>query len=204
MRAPAVVIFGVVLAVALTPVAAMSGPFEDGLKAYNVGDYGTAWRLLRPLAEQGDAAAQYGLGVMYERGQGVRQNDVEAVKWYRLAAKQGHAEAQSNLGLMYVNGQGVMRDHAEAVKWFRLAAEQGNAEALSNLGYMYGHGRGVQQDYVLAHIWFTLAASRFPPGEEHDNAAKGQDWAAKHMTPAQIAEAQELAREWRPRGGQAE
>ena len=199
MRAPSVGVLGVFLVVALTPVAAMSGPFEDGLKAHNVGDYGTAWRLLRPLAEQGDAAAQYGLGVMYERGRGVRQNDVEAVKWYRLAAKQGHAKAQSNLGLMYVNGQGVMRDHAEAVKWFRLAAVQGNAEALSNLGYMYGHGRGVQQDYVLAHIWFTLAASRFPPGEEHDNAAKGRDWAAKHMTPAQIAEAQKLAREWSPK-----
>ncbi len=182
----------------------MSGPFEDGLKAYNVGDYGTAWRLLRPLAEQGDAAAQYGLGVMYERGQGVRQNDVEAVKWYRLAAKQGHAEAQSNLGVMYERGQGVMRDHAEAVKWFRLAAVQGNAEALSNLGYMYGHGRGVQQDYVLAHIWFTLAASRFPPGKDRDKAVEGRDALAERMTPAQIAEAQRLAREWKPLREQAD
>jgi len=217
VRAPKAVIFGVVLAVALTPaailvvlavtwtpVAAVSGPFEDGRDAAERGDYKTAMSLWRPLAEQGDAAAQYSLGVLYERGQGVRQDDVEAVKWYRLAAKQGDAKAQSNLGLMYANGDGVPQDHAEAGKWFRLAAVQGNAEALSNLGYMYGHGRGIQQDYVLAHIWFTLAASRFPPGEEHDNAAKGQDWAAKHMTPAQIAKAQKLASEWKPLREQAD
>jgi hypothetical protein len=188
------------LAVALTPVAAVSGPFEDGRDAAERGDYKTAMSLWRPLGEQGDAAAQYGLGVLYERGQGVRQDDVEAVKWYRLAAKQGDAKAQSNLGLMYANGDGVPQDHAEAVKWFRLAAVQGNAEALSNLGYMYGHGRGVRQDDVLAHIWFTLAASRFPPGEEHDNAAKGREWAAARMTPDQIAKAQKLAREWNPKG----
>ena len=64
---------------------------------------------------------------------------------------------------------------------------------------MYCHGRGVRQDDVLAHIWFTLAASRFPPGEEHDNAAKGRDWAAARMTPAQIAEAEKLARQWSPK-----
>src|SRR3990172_7650549 len=93
------------------PVAA--GPFEDAAAAYELGDYATALRLMRPLAEQGDALAQYNLGVMYENGQGVPQDYAEAVKWYRKAADQGVALAQSNLGFAYANGQGVPQDGAE-------------------------------------------------------------------------------------------
>ena len=89
------------------------------------------------LAERENAQAQFNLGMMYENGQGVRQDDAEAVKWYRLAAEQGYAPAQSNLGVMYENGQGVRQDDAEAVKWYQQAAAQGLAEAQSNLGVMY-------------------------------------------------------------------
>ncbi len=120
------ILAGVVLSLMLTGGAA-AGPFEDGLAAYNRGDYATALRLWRPLAEGGIATTQYNLGVMYAKGQGVRQDDAEAVKWYRLAAKQGHARAQYNLGVMYNEGRGVPQDYAEAVKWYRLAAKQGNA-----------------------------------------------------------------------------
>ncbi|MDG4550199.1 MAG: hypothetical protein P9G45_07275, partial [Candidatus Contendobacter sp.] len=70
-------------------------------------------------AEQGDADAQFNLGVMYDNGQGVRKDEAEAVKWYRKAAEQGNADAQNNLGWMYTNGQGVRKDEAEAVKWYR-------------------------------------------------------------------------------------
>ena len=66
-------------------------------------------------AEQGFAAAQYNLGVMYDNGQGVRQDDAQAVQWYRKAAEQGHAKAQYNLGVAYINGQGVRQDDAQAV-----------------------------------------------------------------------------------------
>ena len=84
--------------------------------------------------------------------EGVQQDDVEAVKWYRKAAEQGDADAQVFLGLMYRNGKGVQQDYAEAVKWVRKAAEQGNAEAQFNLGVivMYRSGKGVQQDYAEA------------------------------------------------------
>ncbi|NLK41150.1 MAG: sel1 repeat family protein, partial [Planctomycetes bacterium] len=88
-------------------------------------------------AEQGHAAAQYNLGVMYANGQGVPQDYKEAVKWFRKAAEQGDADAQFNLGLMYANGRGVPQDDKEAVKWFRKAAEQGDADAQFNLGLMY-------------------------------------------------------------------
>ena len=70
---------------------------------------------------------------MYANGEGVPEDDKEAVKWYRLAAEQGHAQAQYNLGLMYANGEGVPEDDKEAVKWYRLAAEQGHAQAQSTL-----------------------------------------------------------------------
>jgi hypothetical protein len=100
------ILAGVVLSLMLTGAAA-AGPLEDGITAAKRGNYATALRLLRPLAEQGRAFAQYNLGLMYAEGQGVRQDDAEAVKWYRLAAVQGVAFAQYNLGLMYAEGQGV-------------------------------------------------------------------------------------------------
>ncbi len=90
--------------------------FDEGVAAYNRGDYATALREFRPLAEQGDAAAQHNLGLMYHIGQGVTQDYAKAVKWYRKAAEQGDAKAQHNLGFMYQNAKGVPDDHAEAVK----------------------------------------------------------------------------------------
>ncbi len=137
--------------------------FDEGLAAYNRGDYATALREWRPLAKQGDAGAQIFLGFMYRKGRGVAQDDAEAVKWYRKAAEQGRANAQNNLGIMYERGQGV------------------------------------PPDYAQAHMWFDLATSRFPPGEYRDKAIKNHDKIAKIMTPAQISEAEKLAREWRPK-----
>ncbi len=129
----------------------------------------------------------------------VPQDYTEAVKWYRKAAEQDNARAQYYLGAIYRNGRGVPQDEAEAVKWFRKAAEQGYTYAQVNLGAMYYEGQGVPQVYVLAHMWYNLAASRFPPGEDRDKLVKNRDHVAKRMTPAQIAEAQKLAREWKPK-----
>ncbi len=137
--------------------------FDVGVAAYDRGDYATALREWRPLAEQGDANAQYNLGLMYRKGQGVSQDDAEAVGWWRKAAEQGNANAQYNLGLMYRKGQGVPQDEAQA------------------------------------YMWFKLASSTFPPGEDRDRAVKNRDIAAERMTPAQISEAQKLAREWKPK-----
>ena len=91
--------------------------FAEGAAAYLRGDYATALREYRPLAEQGNAAAQTNLGFMYDNGQGVPQDYAEAVKWYRKAAEQGRADAQFNLGIMSARGQGVPQDYTEAVKW---------------------------------------------------------------------------------------
>ena len=108
---------------------ALAGPLEDATTAYQHGDYVEALRLFQPLAEQGDAGGEFGLGSMYALGQGVRQDFVEAAKWLRLAADQGLADAQYDLGLQYVTGYGVPRDQVMAYLWFDLAAARGNEHA---------------------------------------------------------------------------
>ena len=122
-----------------------------------------------------------------------------ALREWRPLAEQGNAEAQFNLGVMYSNGYGVPQDDAEAARWYRKAAEQGVAEAQFLLGFMYRDGHGVPQDYAQAHKWYNLAAFRFPPGEDHDRAVKDSNIVGICMTPAQISEAQKLAREWKPK-----
>jgi uncharacterized protein len=102
--------------------------------------------------------------------------------------------AQYNLAVMYDDGQGVPQDYAVAMSWYRKAAEQGDPDAQVNLGILYGMGQGVPQDYVIAHMWFNLAASG-----GHKNAVQGRDMVAAKMAPAQLAEAQKLAREWKPK-----
>jgi TPR repeat protein len=96
---------------------------------------------------------------------------------------------------MYRHGDGVPQDYDEALKWFRMAASQGHASSQSNLGFMYRDGEGVPQDYVQAHMWFNLAAVAT---KDRYMIAKYRDELAEKMTPAQIAEAQKLAREWKP------
>ena len=115
------------------------------------------------------------------------------MKWYRFMADLGSAAGQTNLGLMYVNGKGTPQDYTQAAKWFQLAAAQNNANAQSSLGAMYAEGAGVPQDYVLAHMWSNLAAAH---GDA--TAAKHRDLDAQKMTPNQISQAQQLARNWKP------
>ena len=137
-------------------------------------------------AKQGKAEAQSFLGIMYEKGIGVAQNETEAVKWYRKAAEQGNGRAQSMLGLMYADGHGVAKNEVEAIKWFRKAvqselqefskqpiqfgggyqgaikaAESGNALAQTIVGKMYLTGSGVAQNDVEAVRWFTEGAKGF-------------------------------------------
>ena len=177
------------------------GQFEDATAAYERGDYATAFRLMKPLAGKGDAKAQHNLGVMYDYGRGVPQDYTKALKWYRMAAEHGIPEAQHNLGLMYQKAQGVPQNYTEAVKWYRRAAEQGLPEAQFNLGSMYYNGQGVPQDYILAHMWLNLAASRYPASVKKDlnDAVNYRGIVDSLMTPAQIAEAERLAREWKPK-----
>jgi TPR repeat protein len=156
-----ILVAGGVLACAVFGVAA-AGPIEDGQAAAQRGDYATEIRLIRPLAEQGNAIAQ------------------------------------GRLGSMYLTGQGVPQDYAQAISWFRKAADKGHSLAQAGLGALYARGIGVPQDYVQAHMWFNLAATA-RVAEVRETASKARDEVAAKMTPEQIAEAQRLARDWKPR-----
>jgi hypothetical protein len=156
-------------------------------------DYEQAAAWYRKAAEQGDASAQFRLGALYEVGWGVPQDFGQAAAWWRKAAEQGLDVAQVQLGALYEGGWGVPQDFGQAAAWYRKAAEQGNAWAQFLLGWLYHNGRGVPQDFVLAYLWASLAAS------QKSEYAVERDRIAQKMTPQQIAEAQRLAREWKPR-----
>ena len=183
-------ILPVLLLTLLMGTPAFSADFQKGLTAAQSGDFATALRKWEPLAKQGNADAQYNTGLIFYNGNGLPQNYIIAIKWFSLAAEQGYADAQNNLGFMYDKGLGVPQDYKTAVKWYRLAAEQGDARAQSNLGLMYAAGRGVTQQNAYAYMWGNLAASN---GSEY--GGKVQDFVAKRMTPADIFNAQKLARE---------
>ena len=178
------------LGLSLISSSSWSADFGKGYTAYNSGDFATALREWTPLAEQGNASAQYNLALMYDFGEGVLQDYKTAVKWYTLAAEQGNADAQYNLALMYKNGEGVLQDYKTAVKWYRLAAEQGHAKAQTNLGVMYAKGDGVIADKVYAHMWGNIGSSN-----GNENGGKLRDLVSKEMTSSQLEKAQDLARE---------
>jgi len=123
-------ILPVLLLTLLVGNPAFSADFQKGLTAAESGDFATALREWTPLAEQGNANAQYNLGYMYEKGEGISQDYMTAVKWYRLAAEQGDADAQSSLGWMFAYGQGVIQDNYYAYMWFNIAASSGNKDAV--------------------------------------------------------------------------
>ncbi len=157
-------------------------------------NYVEAAKWFHKAADQGLAEAQNNLGHCYSEGEGVTQDAVEALKWFLKAADQGYARAECNLGLIYHNGVGVSRDYAESVKWYQKAANQGFVEAELRLGLMYCNGEGVPQNYVEAYKWIILAAT------QGDKSVVGlRNTMANSLTPEQIAQAQELAREFKPR-----
>lgn len=105
--------------------------FQAGLDAYQKGDYVAAAKEWQPLAGQGDAVAQYNLGLLYLDGHGVPESLATAVEWFRRAAEQDYAPAQHNLGAMYGSGHGVKRDYIQAYKWLNLCAAKGNTGCAS-------------------------------------------------------------------------
>ncbi len=116
-------------------------------------------------------------------------------------AERGHESAQYNLALMYFLGEAIPLDYKEAFRWFRASAVQGNSSAQGSLGAMYRAGLGLPQDYILAHMWYNLAVANSELDQERRIWAKNRDATAKKMTSEQLAEAQRLAREWKPKTG---
>ncbi len=140
---------------------------KAGINAYYGGSYYDAYRLLKPLAEEGNARAQFRIGVMYNLGRGVPQDPTLAKDWIRKAlpfiqkaAAAGEAWAQADLGSLYEDGLVVAKSDAEAARWYQRAAEQGYAGAQTNLGVMYATGTGVRRDRDEAIKWLRKAAAQ--------------------------------------------
>ena len=152
----------------------------------------------RGIKHQGDAKAQYELGTCYDDGDGVPRDEVEALKWWRTAADRNYPEAQYWLGLWHELGdKGLPVDATEAAKWYRRAAEQNYADAQLQLGAMYEWGQGVPKDDVEAYKWSNLAQSQLT-GRWSDAAGQRLARLEQRMTREEIAEAQELSREFKP------
>ncbi len=176
---------------------AVAGPFEDGTAAYHEKDYAKAAALWQPLAEQGNANAQYSLGTLFAEGKGVPQDDATAFMWFQRAADQGNAAAQYNVGASYAAGTGVAKSYADAAKWFRRAADQGMTFAQLNLGLLYAAGNGVPQDNVEALKWLELAFKGLPAGGSAMDVAHAIQDVATKMTREQIDEAKLRERDWK-------
>ena len=182
--------------VAQSPKPAQSEAAKSFATAYAAiqrEDYATALPILKELEAQGNASAQFYLGKMYLYGYGVERDYATALPILKELEAQGNATAQYNLGEMYRQGQGVAQDYKEAVRLYGLAAAQGDARAQYNLGVMYATGRGVAKDNVRAHMWYNITAI-LDTSVEQIASERRRDRELDDMTPAQIAEAQEMAR----------
>ena len=173
----------------VTPSLAWSD-YQAAIDAFDEGNALTALKEFQALADENDARGQYGLGIMYDLGEGVPQSAEQAAKWYQLSAEQGHADAQNNLGVMYEEGEGVPRNYDEAMKWYRKAAESGNKDAPNNIGVMYMSGVGAIKDSVKAYMWFSIAGKGDPA------AISNKKFLLKRLTPDELARAKNMAQEW--------
>jgi len=206
----------------ICPDLVVAGTLEDAKAAFRKSHYATALRLYLPLAEQGNLEAQTGLAFLYylaawridviieqglpsgpgaiqdaESWRGVAPEYTEAANWYRRAAEQGHAHSQYMLGNLYRDGKGLAQNHVEAAKWYSRAAEQGQVDAQHDLGVAYFAGLGVPRNDVKAYMWLSLATAKT------NVYAKDRDTVAKYMMPEEMAEAQKLAADWRPKTANA-
>ena len=157
-----------IVSVAVLLAAAQAGhaDFKAGLAAYERGDHAAALEEWLPIAERGDANAQYNVGLLFHRGEVIPQNIAAAARFYQMAAEQGVAAAQYNLGVIHANGQGVPQNLMEARHWLEKAAAQNVPEAADVLGYMYASGQGVKKDFARALEWYRSAAEYGLPGSQ--------------------------------------
>ena len=181
----------ILMAATLVTGSMAAADVQQGMDAYDVGDYETAMAECLPAAETGDPIAQFCIGRMYANGFGVAMDDALALQWYGRAADQGHAESLYNLGVMHSNGWGVPMDDAAAARFFENAAELGLPLAQMSLANLHRQGRGVEQDVAKAVKWYTIAAEL-----GNMNADFKLDELAPELSEAERQLAEKSAREW--------
>lgn len=154
------VLFGIFLFLSLSP--ARGANYNDGLRAVHRNDWPRALANFRPLAKEGHAGALFSLGLMYQKGHGVKVDYNRALEYYMRAAVKDYAPAQNNIGTMYQQGLGVRRNFKEAIRWYTLAA-RAHLKAKLNLAQMYANGMGVKRDPVTAAKLYALCAKENNP-----------------------------------------
>lgn len=187
----------VALGIAFAAGAAAAADWAEVRKAYENGNAAGLVEALVPLAEGGDAEAQYNLGILHDTGQGVSQDYAEAARWYRQASERHHPDALYNLGLLHFEGKGVAMDRKEALRLYRLAARGGEAESVSSIGYLYLQGIQVEENPVEAMAHFLLAAERGSRMGEMNRDRTMQDLGANDLAFAR-RRLEELREEYAP------
>jgi TPR repeat protein len=177
--------------VSMLGVGSVGAGFVEAVDAYERGDFETAVRELRPLADDGNVEAQFYMAYMFETGKGLERDDGKAAEYYRKAGDQGHDRAQFNLGLAHERGRGVEQDLAQALEWYLKAANQGFARAQYKVADMYLEASGTRRDLMLSYQWFKIAGS-----QRYEDAKRRRKKVAREMTPYQIAEADMRVRLW--------
>lgn len=161
---------------------------EQAREFLSNGDYPNALPVLMNLAKAGHVEAQFFLGLMYERGNGVQANATESVRWYTQSALGGWSDSMFNLGQKYYKGQGVPTDNAKAADLFFLVATTGDPDGQWAFGVLVSEGQGRQQDTIEGYAWLLLAAN-----QGHEEAQKELQQRSQQMTQAQIGDAQAVA-----------
>lgn len=182
------------IAVLFLGSTAAKASLQEGIDAFHGGNHSAALEKFMPLANKGNAVAQYYLGKIYMQGLGTQPDFNKAISWTRKAAKQKNTEAENFLGLLYFYGLGAPQSYSEAMSWYRKAAEAGNVKAQTSLGMMFVNGQGASQDPVQAYKWLKLAEL----SGEADAGSKLRAVEEK-MTDQQIKEGEALVQKWKPR-----
>ncbi len=166
----------------------LSDEFQLGQKAFQNGNIEKAINHWRPIASKGNSLAQYKLGVLYEKGNGVDQNSAESFYWWKLAASNGHARSQYHLGILYYQGKGTEKNFDNAASWIKKSAENGDKFAHVTLGLFYLDGHGVNKNLINSYMWLEIASKK---GVEI--AKQSKVFVKSKMSKSQIKKAEKLA-----------
>lgn len=132
--------------------------FDDGVAAYDAGNFKKAFEIWLPLAQGDDLAAMRNVATLLRQGKGVARDSERALYFYERSGRAGLVSSQVNSAFMYLDGDGIAQDYRKASFWFHAAAVAGVPVARYNLGVMYERGLGVEEDPARALAWYTLAA----------------------------------------------
>ncbi len=184
------VLVATLLALAVFPMLARA---EQSLPTDAALDDATAIQTLKPLADNGDARAQYQLGEIYERGVAVPRSGAQVVHWYERSARQAYMPAERALGLLYLEGRLVPQDYDAARNWLERAAHDGSDRAQYELGKLLEHGYNRAPDLIMAYVWYDFAAA-----QGNTEARKARDILATKLPSDRLEEAQRIAEQLAP------